>query len=264
LIADPFGLFGPGWSGEYNGIGEAAQRNNIKQQIEEIRSRLGESGRNVPEVPKAWINGGQLIEDYSPAQLERFRTIDNFEALRKQGIVELDANWNLKSVASGRELFINPRDIRFTQEWVSYKSSPDENGRRYTLDEMGQTARNTPDILPALDVVVMPDGRLTSIDNRRLTAAKGYDAEQVKVRIRAGEDVLTNNEIRRLSWEGPDNTIYMPRTWAEAVRTRILKQGPEFNSAFRLGSSEVPRVEYAPRNTIWYQEYITSPTSRKR
>ena len=226
--------------------------------------RLGESGRNVPEVPKAWGNGGQLVDEYSPPQLDRFRTIDNFEALRKHGIVELDANWNIKSVASGREMFIDPRDIRFTQDWVRYKSSPDENGRRYTLDEMGRTASATPEVLPALDVVVMPDGRLTSIDNRRLTAAQGYGAEQVKVRIRAGEDVLTTNEVRRLSWKDADGTTYFPRTWAEAIRTRIVKQGPEFNSAFRFGSPEIPRVEHSPRNTLWYQQYNTSPTVCKR
>ncbi|MBK4738445.1 hypothetical protein [Noviherbaspirillum pedocola] len=241
-------------TGEYNGISAAYERYRIKQEIEEISNRLGQNGRNVPEVPKAWVNGGQLVDDYSPAQLERFRTIDNLEALRKQGIVELDANWSIKSVASGREMFINPRQVRFTQEWVNYNSSDKIN----TLDTTGRTVQVSPENLPAMDVVLMPDGRLTSLDNRRLTASYLYEAENVKVIIRAGNDPLPDaRTVERFSWKG-----YVPQTWADAAAVRIFKQGPEFRETFRQGSPVVPLVKNAPSDPF-YRPYLAPPTRRR-
>jgi hypothetical protein len=254
LISDPWGLFGPGWAGEYSGLSETAQRYGIKQEIDEIRARLGQGGRNIPDVPKAWVNGGQLVDDYSPLQLERFRTVDNLEMLRKQGIVELDADWGIKSVVSGREMFIKPSPVRFTQEWVSYTSSDKVN----TLDTTGRTARIAPEQLPAMDVVVMPDGRLTSLDNRRLTAAQLYNAESVKVVIHDSNDMLPNADtVKRFTWDGNK-----PTTWSEAAAVRIFKQGADFRESFRQGSPVVPQVRQAPEDPL-YRPYLITPTRRR-
>ena len=139
------------------------------------------------------------MDDYSSSSVEKFRTFENLEALRRQGIVELDASWNIKSVASGREMLINPREVRFTQEWVSYNSSDKIN----TLDSTGRDAKVSPEKLPPLDVVVMPDGRLTSMDNRRLAAAYLYDAENVRVTIHASTDRLADTAaVKRFTWGG--------------------------------------------------------------
>lgn len=174
--------------------------------------------------------------------------------LRKQGIVELDANWGIKSVVSGREMFIKPSQVRFTQEWVSYTSSDKVN----TLDTTGRTARIAPEQLPAMDVVVMPDGRLTSLDNRRLTAAQLYNAESVKVVIHDSNDMLPDADtVKRFTWDGNK-----PTTWSEAAAVRIFKQGSDFRESFRQGSPVVPQVRQAPEDPF-YRPYLITPTRRR-
>ena len=151
-------------------------------------------------------------------------------------------------------MFINPNQVRFTQEWVSYISSDKLN----TLDTTGRTVRITPEKLPAMDVVVMPDGRLTSLDNRRLTAAQLYDAENVKVIVHAAYDRLLNQK----TMERFSSKTYDAKSWSDAAAIRIFKQGPEFRETFRQGSAVIPQVRHAPDEPL-YRPYMTTPTRRR-
>ena len=215
---------------------------------------MAQTGRTVPEIGKAWVDGGNIVDDYSPAQLERFKTLQNLDALSRQGIVELDQNFNLRSVASGRQMMVNPREVRFTQEWVSYNSSDKVN----TLDTTGPTVKTSTQSLPAIDVMVMPDGRLSSLDNRRLTAAQLYEADSIKVIIHAPGDALPDaRTVRRFAWEN-----YQPQTWGEAAAVRIYKQGSEFRDAFRQGSTVIPTVRNAPNSQL-YSPLLVPPTRRR-
>jgi len=186
---------------------------------------------------------GRISLDYSPESLERFKIMENFENLRRQGIVELDANWNVKSVASGRQVLIDPKDIRFSQKSVGYMSSDGVNN----LDTTGKTARVAPERIVPMDVVVMPDGRLTSVDNRRLAAGQLYEADKVNVVIRGSADPLLPEEVRRFSWEQ-----YDAKTWGDAALIRVFKQGREFRETFRVGSPVMPLIKNAPVDPMYF------------
>jgi hypothetical protein len=141
------------------------------------------------------------------------------------------------------------------------------------LDTTGLTARASPSNIPALDVIVMADGGLTSLDNRRLTAAQLYNAENVQVRIHAYGDLLptqTNadmDNIRRLSHQDKSGTKWVPESWGDAVEIRMYKQnemsgGKDFFETFRFGSPVIPRIYNAP-DTPLYRPYLTPPTRRR-
>ncbi len=261
LVSDPFSLLGPGWANDYNGIGAEAKRNAIKQEIEEITRNLGQGARRVPDLQQALNEQGLLVNDYSQPQLERFRTFQNLENLRKLGIVELDENWAVKSITRNREMLINPREIRFTQEWVSY--SKGMGSAMYTIDSIAAAVRDNPISLPAIDVVLMPDGKLTSLDNKRLTAASGVDAANIKIFIRDANEQLTAAEAKRFRSE-VDGEKISPRTWGDATALRIFNQGDEFARKFRQGSAVVPFVNQAPVNSIWGLKFNISPIFRSR
>ncbi|MDT0140816.1 hypothetical protein Q9R47_24095, partial [Acidovorax sp. PRC11] len=254
LISDPWGLLGPGMTGGYDDVRTSLNRYDIKKQIEDVRTRLGAGGgRTVPEVGSMIDGSGRISLDYSPESLERFKIMENFENLRRQGIVELDANWNVKSVASGRQVLIDPKDIRFSQKSVGYMSSDGVNN----LDTTGKTARVAPERIVPMDVVVMPDGRLTSVDNRRLAAGQLYEADKVNVVIRGSADPLLPEEVRRFSWEQ-----YDAKTWGDAALIRVFKQGREFRETFRVGSPVMPLIKNAPVDPMYFP-YQTSPQRRR-
>lgn len=76
----------------------------------------------------------------------------------------------------------------------------------------------------AIDVVKMSDGKLTSVDNTRILAAKQAGIN-VKARVHAGTDPLPPEfAVRFKSKKG-----LIPDTWEDAVLNRISKQ----NSAYR-------------------------------
>ncbi|GAA4017500.1 RHS repeat-associated core domain-containing protein [Actimicrobium antarcticum] len=253
LIADPFGLLGPALSGEYDGLAEQIRNERLKRDIDDIRTRLGQSGRNVPPLSKLILKDGSVVDDYSLLQLDRFRTMENLEVLRKLGIVELDGHWNIKSVARGQERFIDPRQIRFTQQSAGYTSSDKIN----TLDTTGPDIKKAPEKIPAMDVVVMPDGRLTSLDNRRLAAAMLYEAGSVRVIIHAADEPLPAGITTVRFSKG-----YPAKTWADAVAIRIYNQGPDFREKYLQGSSEIPLITKAPENSL-YTPYKKLPQTRK-
>jgi hypothetical protein len=70
LASDPWGLLGPGFTGGYNDVGPTLARANARKEIEDIRARLGSGGRNVPEVGKAWVEDGRVVDDYSPGAVD--------------------------------------------------------------------------------------------------------------------------------------------------------------------------------------------------
>jgi hypothetical protein len=92
------------------------------------------------------------------------------------------------------------------------------------------------------DIVKMADGRLVSLDHRRLWAAQRAGLKQVSARVHAADDALSNdvagrfaiqrgqvpmgtNPVTNKPWQGGDR----PKTWGDAVRFRSAVQ--EFGKA---------------------------------
>ncbi len=92
-----------------------------------------------------------------------------------------------------------------------------------------------------VDVVRMPDGRLTSIDNTRIRAAREAGID-VQANVRAFDSRLTANEIGRFT-----KGSQIPSTWGDAVTTRINSQTGGFGVKYPYGAGSLPRVTGRPK-----------------
>lgn len=85
-----------------------------------------------------------------------------------------------------------------------------------------------------VDVVKMPDGKLTSMDNTRITAAREVGIE-VKATVRGYNEPLTPAIQEARGWQNYS-------TWGEAINARIQQQGSKFSTANPYGATQSPRI----------------------
>ena len=114
---------------------------------------------------------------------------------------------------------INPNEIRFSQSSV--------NGAGEIIDSMKRDGW----VGEAIDVVRMTDGKLTTIDNTRVLAAR-YAGIDVRANIHTYDELLPNNLIERFT-----TSKGSPKTWGEAVSLRIGKQNSKYRSLYPQGSN---------------------------
>jgi hypothetical protein len=116
-------------------------------------------------------------------------------------------------------LALSPRDVRFSQSSV--------NG----VDEIASSMGANGWVGDPIDVVRMPDGTLTTIDNTRLLAANEAGIN-VQANIHAFDDVLPSSFVDRFTT--PKGGV--PATWGDAVLNRIGGQNAPFRSSNPFGS----------------------------
>lgn len=85
-----------------------------------------------------------------------------------------------------------------------------------------------------VDIVKMPDGKLTSMDNTRIAAAREAGID-VKASVRGFDDPLTPAIQEASGWQSFN-------TWGEAITGRINKQSGGFSTSNPHGSTEPPRI----------------------
>jgi hypothetical protein len=88
-----------------------------------------------------------------------------------------------------------------------------------------------------IDVVKMPDGKLTSVDNTRVVSARQAGID-VRANIHGYNDPLTSDQMSRLATKKG-----IPKTWGEAIGLRIGKQNSAFRNSFPSGSFDLPRFK---------------------
>ena len=142
---------------------------------------------------------------------------------------------------------VNSIEIRFSQSTVSAKKVryDDITGNKfiYTFDEIVNSMKTNGWQGEPINVVKMPDGSLTAIDNTRLLAARkaGIDA---KVKIHDYDAAIPKADARNYTAEGK----LEPKTWGEAISTRISVQHDKyfqdriFAEKFPNGSSYDPKL----------------------
>ena len=81
-----------------------------------------------------------------------------------------------------------------------------------------------------IDVVRMSDGGLTAVDNTRVLAAHRAGVD-VRATVHAADDALPANLVERFTTRAG-----VPRTWGDAIRLRIQKQGAAFRNRYPNGS----------------------------
>ncbi|PZT91336.1 MAG: hypothetical protein DI637_02185 [Citromicrobium sp.] len=109
---------------------------------------------------------------------------------------------------------LDPTEISFSQATISGRTS---DGMEF--NELVDSMRRDGWQGDPVDVVNMPDGAPTSIDNRRLLAAREAGIP-IEANVHNASDPLTASEVRRFRVNGEPE----PTTWGEAIRLRIQRQ----------------------------------------
>ena len=113
---------------------------------------------------------------------------------------------------------LTPTDIRYSQNSV--------NGSKEIIDSMEKNGwAGAP-----IDVVMMDDSRLTSLDNTRLVAATAVGID-VKAVVHKYDDPLSPAEKDRFTTKKG-----VPSTWGEAVKLRIQKQASSWRKTHPYGA----------------------------
>ena len=140
--------------------------------------------------------------------------------LSKQYQKKSDGNESVEGAGSK----VNPNEIRFSQSSV--------NGAEEITNSMRANGwKGDP-----IDVVRMPDGQLTAIDNTRVAAARQAGID-VQANIHGYNDPLPSNFIDRFTTKSG-----VPSTWGEALNLRIGNQNATFRNTYPSGSFDMPKV----------------------
>jgi hypothetical protein len=134
-----------------------------------------------------------------------------------------DAAGRLNAEGAGEA--INPNEIRFSQSSV--------NG----ADEITTSMKANGWQGEPIDVVKMPDGKLTSVDNTRVVSARQAGID-VRANVHGYGDPLTPDQMSRFATKKG-----IPKTWGEAIGLRIGKQSSAFRNSFPSGSFELPKFK---------------------
>ncbi|MGM3389632.1 DUF637 domain-containing protein [Stutzerimonas stutzeri] len=128
-------------------------------------------------------------------------------------------------------------DIRFSQNTVTFNKT-DKDGGAFTYSDLVKSMKSDGWKGDPVDVVRMPDGKLTSIDNTRIAAAREAGID-VKATVRGFDDLLSASEIKRFTIPKKG---FVPKTWGEAITGRINKQTGGFSKENTYGASQPPRI----------------------
>ena len=120
---------------------------------------------------------------------------------------------------------VDPNDIRFSQSSV--------NG----ADEITQSMKANGWKGDPIDVVKMPDGKLTTVDNTRVVSARQAGIG-VKASVHSSNAPLPDGYVNRFT-----TPKGVPSTWGEAVDLRILKQNAGFRNTYPSGSFDLPKIK---------------------
>ena len=159
---------------------------------------------------------------------------------------------------AGQIIAVDLKELGFSQTTVSYLKKRELSGRgiiEYTYDDIKLDLYNNGWTKghPVDAVIMPPDGKLTSMDNTRLTAVLelgGVDrhgrAIRPEVRIRRPDEVLRPSDRERF---GRPQRGSFPLTWGDAIRERI-----------RLQNTQIPGQEYRLEQT----PQVTNPQTSGR
>jgi hypothetical protein len=122
---------------------------------------------------------------------------------------------------------IDPNLVRFSQTSVNGSAEIIESMKKYGW-------RGSP-----VDVVIMSDGKLTTLDNTRVVAARAAGIK-VKARVHNHSDQLPN---RATAERFTTSKGGVPSTWGQAVENRIGKQSQSFRRNNPYGSYNMKNIK---------------------
>lgn len=128
---------------------------------------------------------------------------------------------------------ISPYDPRFSQSSVSFNKVDRATGENYTYNDIKASMSQSGWKGGPIDVVKMKDGKLTSMDNTRLTAAR-ETLTDIKVKIHSYNEIIPAETIKQRQWSS--------NQWGQAIEERINKQSKTFRNESPNGSDSMPKV----------------------
>jgi filamentous hemagglutinin len=135
---------------------------------------------------------------------------------------------------AGNTSSFDANEIRFSQNTVSYNKAERDSGVRYTYDDLVSSMKKDGWKGDPVDVVKMPDGNMTSMDNIRINAARDAGIK-VEANVRNFSDPLPKDMI-------DSGRFGSATTWGEAITGRINNQSGGFGKNNPYGSSDAPRI----------------------
>ena len=194
-------------------VGDAAKKMHTAQKAYEKAKEAG----NVAEMVKQTENVANLIKE---------------DKIRK-GVGGNAGKGAVNNISN-----LNPNKIRFLQNTVSYNKVERGTDMKYTYDDLVTNLKTNGWKRDPVDVIKMPDGKFTSMDNTRIAAAREAGIN-IKANVRNFNDKLSPSEVNRFS---DPKKGFIPTTWGEAITGRINKQSGGFSKNNPFGSNTPPRI----------------------
>lgn len=113
---------------------------------------------------------------------------------------------------------LTPTNIRYSQNSV--------NGSADIVSSMKKNGW----VGPPIDVVMMDDSRLTTMDNTRVVAASSAGID-VRATVHRYDEPLREDEVGRFT-----TNKGVPTTWGEAISLRIRKQSSSWRKSHPYGA----------------------------
>lgn len=223
-----------------------------------LGERLGNWSKNFTSFGRLFggaVTGGvEVLEGALGTNVygEKLDTVDRILSIAS-GAASIGANVGLAGIKIGGSVgaagkgavtSLNPNEVRFSQNTVSYNKIERGTSNKYTYDDLVSSMKKNGWAGEPVDVIKMPDGKFTSMDNTRIRAAREADIG-VKANIHNFNDPLSSTEKARFT--EPKKNFY-PTTWGEAIQGRIDKQSGQFGKLNPNGSNELPRLTGVPKN----------------
>lgn len=127
----------------------------------------------------------------------------------------------------------NPLRVSQSPASVSSPLSPTLNGAA----DLTESMKNNGWAGDPIDVVRMSDGKLTTIDNTRVSAASRAGVN-VKARIHEALDALPSDFVERFTTKKGT-----PSSWEEAINLRIGKQSAGYRNQYPSGSPVIGTMD---------------------
>ncbi len=127
-------------------------------------------------------------------------------------------------IASLGSKTVDPNKIRYSQSSV--------NGSSDIIQSMRKNGwRGEP-----IDIVEMPDGIYTTVDNTRVVSARETGIN-VQANVHGYNDSLPSEYVERFTTKKG-----VPKTWGEAIELRVRKQKASFRNGNPYGKFEVENI----------------------
>ena len=178
----------------------------------------------TPNVQETWVDHAATSFNWALKQAQK--VFEGSKPTMGQNLQQTQAHDQGIDVPLKEPINVDPSEIGFSQATISYKKyRRDENSQKvsYTYDDIVASMIADGWNGAPLNVVQMPDGNLTTIDNTRLLAAKEAGIK-AKIVIHKFNDAISDN----LANEYARPNMAAPKTWHEAIQSRIDDQKTKF------------------------------------